>query len=143
MGYLHTPILEHVKFRYVEIHTCKLLILKIMKLSDKQIAVAKDLENVLMRGDILDEDAIHVIASDEELSYDTIIQWMTYKPFQSLRLKLKHRADAEYLADLRNELINKDHVKDAIQILIDAIKDDDVSIEQVTAASAILQYVKG
>jgi hypothetical protein len=114
-----------------------------MKLSDKQIAVAKDLENVLMRGDILDEDAIHVIASDEELSYDTIIQWMTYKPFQSLRLKLKHRADAEYLADLRNELINKDHVKDAIQILIDAIKDDDVSIEQVTAASAILQYVKG
>jgi hypothetical protein len=47
------------------------------------------------------------------------------------------------LADLRNELINKDHVKDAIQILIDAIKDDDVSIEQVTAASAILQYVKG
>jgi hypothetical protein len=43
MGYLHTPILEHVKFRYVEIHTCKLLILKIMKLSDKQIAVAKEL----------------------------------------------------------------------------------------------------
>jgi hypothetical protein len=114
-----------------------------MKLSDKQIAVAKELESILMRGDRLSEESIHVIADNEAVSYDTIIQWMSSKPFQSLRLRLKQRADAEYLADLRNELINKDHVKDAIQILIDAIKDDDVSIEQVTAASAILQYVKG